>query len=201
MPVPHTSTVNSEHLYDVYFACPGTQVVIYSVTSVGAHIISSCFCQVFLIPPDMSTYVTGRWLPEPWNVHPPPIPRLPEMSLYPANYFRWGIEDKIRLYEAALIHPENETRKRAGAMSQPVKGIGCSWRGPRFETQHPHTGSQPSVIPAPWASDTQLWRPWTLDMHTVHRIQTCRQETHLHKIQEKWILSVWAEVSLFSPKK
>ena len=47
MPVPHTSTVNSEHLYDVYFACPGTQVVICSVTSVGAHIISSCFARCF----------------------------------------------------------------------------------------------------------------------------------------------------------
>ena len=30
-----------------------------------------------------------------------------------------------------------------------VKSTGCSSRGPRFEPQHPHVGSQPSITPAP----------------------------------------------------
>ena len=30
-----------------------------------------------------------------------------------------------------------------------VKSTGCSCRGPRFDSQHPHGGSQSSVIPVP----------------------------------------------------
>jgi hypothetical protein len=31
-----------------------------------------------------------------------------------------------------------------------VKSTGCSCGEPRFNSQHPHGGSQPSVIPVPW---------------------------------------------------
>jgi hypothetical protein len=30
-----------------------------------------------------------------------------------------------------------------------VKSTGCSYRAPRFNSQHPHGGSQPSIIPVP----------------------------------------------------
>jgi hypothetical protein len=41
----------------------------------------------------------------------------------------------------------------AGEMAQPVKNTDCSSRGPEFNSQQPHGGSQPSVM----GSDALFW--------------------------------------------
>lgn len=79
-----------------------------------------------------------------------------------------------------------------------VKSTGCSSKGPGFNSQHPHGGSQPqhSLTPTPGnqtpssgfyvhqalpaACETSR-PPWTSGMYTVHR-HTHRQNTHTHKI-------------------
>ena len=44
--------------------------------------------------------------------------------------------------------------KRDGAE---VKSPGCSSRGPGFDSQHPHGGSQLSMTPFPGESDALFW--------------------------------------------
>jgi hypothetical protein len=57
-----------------------------------------------------------------------------------------------------------------------LKSTFCSSRGPRFSSQHPHSGSQPSN----YRSNAIFWPLWAPDMHMVH-IHTCKQNTHTHK--------------------
>jgi hypothetical protein len=53
-----------------------------------------------------------------------------------------------------------------------VKSTGCPSRGPGFNSQHPHGGSQVSVSPVPG------------DLTPSHRY-TCRQNTNTHTIKNK----------------
>jgi hypothetical protein len=60
-----------------------------------------------------------------------------------------------------LAHLTNkQTNKQkfegAGEMAQQLKSTDCSPRGPEFNSQQPHGGSQPSVM----ESDALFWSVW-----------------------------------------
>ena len=42
-----------------------------------------------------------------------------------------------------------------------VKNIGCSSGGPRFNSQHPHDSSQPSITLVPGDLGTLFWPLWS----------------------------------------
>ena len=65
---------------------------------------------------------------------------------------------------------------RDGSM---VKSTGCSSREPRFNSQHPHSHSQPTVPPVPGESSNTFWPLQAPGTHVVHR--------HAHKIKVKEI--------------
>ena len=59
-----------------------------------------------------------------------------------------------------------------------VKSTGCSYRGPRFNSLHPHGGSQPSITPVPGDPMPSS----NLQGHQAHMWQTYtyRQNIHTH---------------------
>ena len=74
-----------------------------------------------------------------------PTPLMKKLTMCSATHFNhWG-RRSLKLAEVGL---------RDDSM---VKSTGCSSRGPRFYSQHPHGNSQVSVTPIP--EDTMLFCP------------------------------------------
>jgi len=72
----------------------------------------------------------------------------------------------------------------AGEMAQPIsENTHCSSRGPEFNSQQPHSGSQPSVM----GSDALFWCVW--------RQQQC---THIHKVDKSFFFQCVAQFILIS---
>lgn len=73
-----------------------------------------------------------------------------------------------------------------------VKSTNCTSRGPRFYSQHPHAGSQPSVI---WALGDLMPSSglWALSIYVVYKY-TCRKNTCKHKIIIFKISNVYTNV-------
>ena len=87
-----------------------------------------------------------------------------------------------------------------------IKNTGCSCRGPRFSSQHPHGGSQPSVTPAPgnlMPSSGLSWHPPT---HTETPTYTHKQVKQNRRIQRNqggedgWLLLRTGERPLPMPQ-
>jgi hypothetical protein len=62
-----------------------------------------------------------------------------------------------------------------------AKSTGCSCRGPRFDSWHPHGASQPPVV-APVLGDSTPSSD--LHRHYIHleNRHACHQNTHIHKL-------------------
>ena len=63
------------------------------------------------------------------------------------------------------------------------KSICCSFRGPRFKSQHPHGGSQPSIT---LVLEDQLTSSGLCEYQTCTQTykHTCKQNTHRHKFKK-----------------
>lgn len=73
-----------------------------------------------------------------------------------------------------ICRPSTHTRK--------IKSTGCSCREPGFRSQHPQCSSQWSVAPEFQGIHWPLLALWASGIHIMHIINTCRPNTHTHKI-------------------
>ena len=71
-------------------------------------------------------------------------------SALPSAGFPWwtGADSPVGLTNFRL-EAEKDRDSRVGRDGSQVTSTGCSSRGPRFNSQHPHGSSQPCMIPVP----------------------------------------------------
>lgn len=55
-----------------------------------------------------------------------------------------------------------------GEIAQRVRSMGCSTRGPKFESEHPHGGSQPSLTPGQGDGTSSYGLHRHLGTHMIH---------------------------------
>ena len=79
-------------------------------------------------------------------------------------------QGSTRPYLKSESQTENrKERTRAREVAQRLRALACSFKGPRFNSKHPHGGSQLSVTPVPGHLMSSLTSECIYCTHMMHR--------------------------------